>query len=62
MISIFFFNFIKFCVVVSFFTKLLTLGISFLTAVRALVVANLVLLGISPLTSIYFRTENSFIS
>ena len=32
-------------------TKLLTLGILFSTAVRALVVAKLVILGISPLTS-----------
>ena len=36
----------------SFFTKLLTLGILFSTAVRALVAATLVILGISPLTSI----------
>ena len=34
-----------------FLTKLLTLGISFSTAVRAVVVAKLVILGISPLTS-----------
>ena len=32
-------------------TKLLTLGILFSTAVRAVVVAKLVILGISPLTS-----------
>ena len=32
-------------------TKLLTLGISFSTAVRALVVTKLVLLGTSPWTS-----------
>ena len=32
-------------------TKLLTLGISFSTAVRVLVVAKLVILGISPWTS-----------
>ena len=32
-------------------TKLLTLGILFSTAVRAVVVAKLVMLGISPLTS-----------
>ena len=45
------FIFINFCVIVSFFlTKLLTLGILFSTAVRALVVAKLVILGISPLT------------
>ena len=51
MISNFLFNFISFCVIVSFLTKLLTLGISFSTAVRALVVTKLVLLGISPWTS-----------
>ena len=50
MISNFLFNFITFCVIVSFLTKLLTLGISFSTAVRALLVAKLVILGISSLT------------
>ena len=50
MISNFLFNFISFCVIVSFLTKLLTLGISFSTAVRALLVAKLVILGISSLT------------
>ena len=52
MISInFIFNFIHFCAIVSFFlTKLLTLGILFLTAVRA-VVAKLVILDILFLTS-----------
>ena len=52
MISNFLFNFINFCVIVSFFlTKLLTLGISFSTAVKAIIVAKIVILGISPLTS-----------
>ena len=47
-----FFNFINFCVTVSFFfTKLLTLGILFSTVLRAVVVAKLVILDISPLTS-----------
>ena len=50
MISNFLFNFISFCVIVSFLTKLLTLGILFSTAVRALLVAKLVILGISSLT------------
>ena len=49
--SNFMFNFTNFCVLVSFLTKLLTLGISFSRAVRAVAVAKLVLLGISPLTS-----------
>ena len=51
-ISNFLFNFINFCVIVGFFlTKLLTLGILFSTALRAVLVARLVILGISPLTS-----------
>ena len=51
MISNFPFNFIDFCVIVSFFTKLLILGILFSTVVRAVLVAKLVILGISLLTS-----------
>ena len=39
--SNFIFNFAKFCVTVSFSTKLLTLGILFSTAVRAVLVAKL---------------------
>ena len=35
-----------------FLTKLLTLGISYSTALRAVLVAELVILGISPLTSL----------
>ena len=51
-ITIFFFNFTNSCAIVIFFlTKLLTLGISFSTAVRAAVVAKLVILAIPPLTS-----------
>ena len=48
--SNFFFNFTKFCIKVTFFTYLLTLGISFLTALRAAVEAKLVILGIFLLT------------
>ena len=51
MIKIFLFNFISFCIIVSFFTKLLILGILFSTAVRVVVVAKLIILGISPLAS-----------
>ena len=53
MISInFISSFTNFCVIVSFFfTKLLTLGILFSTAVRAVVVAKLVILGTSFLTT-----------
>ena len=52
MISNFLFSFTNFCVIVRFFlTKLLTLGVLLLTKVRAVVVAKLVILGISVLTS-----------
>ena len=51
MIKNFLFNFISFCIIVSFFTKLLILGILFSTAVRVVVVAKLIMLGISPLAS-----------
>ena len=45
--SNFIFNFTNFCVIVSYLTKLLTLGILFSTAVRVVVVvAKLVILGI----------------
>ena len=50
--SNFIFDFTNFCVIVSFLTKLLTLGILFSKAVRAVVViAKLVILGILFLTS-----------
>ena len=45
MISNFLFSFINCCVILSFFTKLLTLGILFSTALGAI-------LGISSLTSL----------
>ena len=45
-------NFIIFCVIVSFLTKLLTLDILFTREVRAVVAAKLVLLGVLILTSI----------
>ena len=44
------FYLINCCVRVSFLTKLLTLGIFVSTAVKAVVVAKLVILGISFLT------------
>ena len=51
-ISNFLFNFINFYVTVRFFlNRLLTLGILFSTAVREALVAKLVILGISSLTS-----------
>ena len=49
--SNFIFNFANFSVIVSFLTKFLTLGILSSTAVRTVVVAKLVILGILFLTS-----------
>ena len=49
--SDFMLNFTNLCVIGTFLAILLTLGILFSTAVRAVVVAKLVMLGISPLTS-----------
>ena len=50
--SNFIYNFTNFCYSQFFFvTKLLTLGILFSTAVRAVVVARLVILGLSFVTS-----------
>ena len=51
MISNFLFSFTVFCVIVSFLTKFLTLGILFSAAVRAVAVAKLVILGILLLNS-----------
>ena len=45
-----------------FLTKLLTIGILFSTAVRALVVAKLVILGISPLTSFIIALRVVFVA
>ena len=43
-------------------TKLLTLGILFLTTVRAPVVAKLVILGILPLTSIILALREALVA
>ena len=52
MISFYFiFNFINFCFIASFFTKSMSFGILLLTAVRAVVVAKLVILVIWFLNS-----------
>ena len=48
MISNFIFNFVNFFNSQFFLTKLLTLGILFSTAVRAVLVAKLVILGVLP--------------
>ena len=48
MISNFLFNVINFCVIVSFFKKLLILGMLFSTVFNAVVVAKPLTLGILP--------------
>ena len=45
------FNFTNFCFIANFLAKLLTLGILFSRAVRTILMAMLVILGISPLPS-----------
>ena len=50
-ISNFLLNFANLFVAVSFLTKLLWLRVLFSTAVKAVIVAKLVILGVSPLTS-----------
>ena len=45
----------------AFLTKLLTLGILFSTAVRAVVLAKLVILGVLPLTSFMLALRATFI-
>ena len=62
MINKFFFNFNNFCVIVSFFTKLHTLGILFSTAVRELVAAKLVTLAILPLTSFILALREALVA
>ena len=59
--SNFIFNFTIFCVIVSFLTKLLTLGILFSIALRAVVVALLVILGVLSLTSFVQAIRAAFV-
>ena len=54
MICNFLLNFVSFCVIASFFITLLTLGILFSIAVRALAVA-----GFLTFNLIYFNTKRS---
>ena len=56
------FNFTNDCVIVSFLTKLLTLGISFLTAVRAVVVAKLVRQSVLSLTSFILALRSAVVA
>ena len=60
--SNFILNFIIFCVIVSFLTKLLTLDILFSTEIRAVVAAKLVLLGVLILTSIILVLRKSLVA
>ena len=60
MFSNFLFNFINFCVMVSFLTKLLTSGILFLTAVNAEVVAKHLMLVILFSKSLVVEYNLSF--
>ena len=55
-------NFANFCAIFIFFTKLLILGISFSTTVRAVVVAKIVILGISPLTSFIVALREALVA
>ena len=61
MISNFLFNFSNFYVIV-FSTKLLTLGILFSTAVRAIVLAKLVLFGVLPLISFILALKEALVT
>ena len=57
-----FFYFTNFCLIISFWTKLVTLGILFSTAVRAVVVAKLVILGILLLTSFILALRTAVVA
>ena len=60
--SNFLFNFTNFCVMSSFLPKFLTLGILFSTAVTAVLLFKLVILGISPLTSIFLAFKEALVA
>ena len=60
--SNFIFNFTNFCVMSSFLPKFLTLGILFSTAVTAALLFKLVILGISPLTSIFLAFKEALVA
>ena len=62
MISNFLFNFTNFCVIVFFLTKLPRLGILLSTEVRAVAVAKLVILGVSPLTSFILALREALVA
>ena len=60
--SKFILNFIIFCVIISFLTKLLTLDILFSTEIIVVVAAKLVLLGVLILTSIILVLRKSLVA
>ena len=61
--SNFIFSFTNFCVIVSFFvTKLPTIGVLYSTTVRAVVLATLVRLGISPLISFVLALRGALVA
>ena len=60
--SNFLFNFTNYCVIVSFLTELLILGILFSTAVRAVAVANLVTQSVLSLTSFILALRSAVIA
>ena len=60
--SNFIFNFTNFYVIINFLTKLLTLGILFSISVRTVVVAKLVILDISPLTSFILALTGTLVA
>ena len=62
MISNYLFNFISFCVIVSFFDLITSFRLLFSTALREALVAKLVLLGISPLTSFILTSREVIVA
>ena len=62
MISNFLFNIINLCIIICLFTKLLTLGILFSTAVNSELVARTVILGNLPSISITLVLKSVFLT
>ena len=60
--SNFLFNFTNYCVIVSFLTELLILGILFSTAVRAVAVAKLVTQSVLSLTSFILALRSAVVA
>ena len=60
MIINFIFSFTNLCIVICFFTKLLTSGILFSTAVNAVLVAKPLILGVLPFISVALALNSVF--